>query len=82
MLPKLRALFFATGNGREPVRDWLMGLRADERKQVGTDIAYVQFAWPIGKPRVDHLRGPRLVRSGPGSPIGLRECCLRWPATS
>ncbi len=21
------------------------------------DIAYVQFKWPIGKPRVDHLRG-------------------------
>jgi phage-related protein len=58
MLPRLRALFFSTDNGREPVRDWLMGLHADERKQIGTDIAYVQFKWPIGKPRVDHLRGP------------------------
>ena len=57
MLPKLRAVFYSTSSGREPVRDWLMSLRLDERKQIGTDIAYVQFKWPIGKPRVDHLRG-------------------------
>src|SRR5260221_12976319 len=58
MLPKLRAVFFATGAGREPVREWLTGLGASERKLIGTDIAYVQFKWPLGKPRVDHLRGP------------------------
>lgn len=57
MLPKLRAVFYLTNGGREPVREWLMSLRFDERKQIGTDIAYVQFKWPIGKPRVDHLRG-------------------------
>ena len=34
-----------------------MSLGVDERKQIGADIAYVQFKWPIGKPRVDHLRG-------------------------
>ena len=58
MLPKLRAVFFATSAGREPVREWLKALTADERKIIGTDIAYVQFKWPLGKPRVDHLRGP------------------------
>jgi len=58
MLPKLRAIFYSTSSGREPVREWLMSLRLDERKQIGTDIAYVQFKWPIGKPRVDHLRTP------------------------
>jgi phage-related protein len=57
MLPKLRAVFFATSGRREPVRDWLSGLSREERKQIGTDIAYVQFKWPIGRPRVDHLRG-------------------------
>ena len=57
MLPRLRAFFFATGGGREPVREWLMSLSIDERKRIGTDIAYVQFKWPLGKPRVDHLRG-------------------------
>ena len=52
MLPKLGAIFLSTGGGRKPVREWLMSLGADERKQIGTDIAYVQFKWPIGKPRV------------------------------
>ena len=58
MPPKLRASFFSTGNGREPVREWLKSLNSDERKRIGTDIAYVQFKWPIGKPRVDRVRGP------------------------
>ena len=56
-LPKLKAVFFRTASGREPVREWLLSLDKPERRQVGTDIAYVQFKWPIGKPRVDHLRG-------------------------
>ena len=58
MLPKLRAVFYATRLGREPVREWLKALDPNERKSIGTDIAYVQYKWPIGKPRVDHLRGP------------------------
>ena len=44
-------------SGSEPVREWLKSLRKDERKAIGEDIAYVQFKWPIGKPRVDLLRG-------------------------
>lgn len=40
------------------MRDWLLELHRDERKQIGIEIAYVQFKWPIGKPRVDHMRGP------------------------
>ena len=55
--PKFRATFFCTGVGREPVRDWLLSLPKQERRQIGKDIAYVQYKWPIGKPRVDHLRG-------------------------
>jgi phage-related protein len=31
-------------------------LPKDERKAIGEDSAYVQFKWPISKPRVDHLR--------------------------
>ena len=57
MQPRLDAVFFATVAGREPVREWLLCLERWERRQVGTDIAYVQWKWPIGKPRVDHLRG-------------------------
>jgi phage-related protein len=44
-------------SGNEPVREWLKDLSKDERRAIGEDIAYVQFKWPIGKPRVDHLRG-------------------------
>ena len=57
VLPKLHATFFRTRAGKEPVREWLLGLARDERKTIGTDIAYVQYKWPIGSPRVDHLRG-------------------------
>ena len=55
-LPKFRATFFRTGAGGEPVREWLLSLPKEERRQIGKDIAYVQYKWPIGKPRVDHLR--------------------------
>ena len=55
---RLDAVFFQARTGNEPVREWLKGLAKDERKTIGEDITYVQFKWPIGKPRVDHLRGP------------------------
>lgn len=54
---KLNVVFYKSGSGGEPVRAWLKGLPKSERKAIGEDIAYVQFKWPIGKPRVDHLRG-------------------------
>lgn len=56
--PKLEVVFFKTETGTEPVRDWLLFLTREDRKQIGEGIAYVQFKWPIGKPQVDHLRGP------------------------
>jgi phage-related protein len=55
--PRLAACFYRTKSGNEPVRGWLKDLSKDERRAIGEDIAYVQFKWPIGKPRVDHLRG-------------------------
>ena len=54
---RLDAVFFRSKSGNEPVRDWLKGLPQEQRQAIGEDIAYVQFKWPIGKPRVDHLRG-------------------------
>ncbi len=55
--PRLVAIFYRMKSGNEPVREWLKDLSKDERRAIGEDIAYVQFKWPIGKPRVDHLRG-------------------------
>ncbi len=67
---KLPATFYRSASGDEPVRDWLKALNKQERKSVGEDIAYVQYKWPIGKPRVDHLRGPIWeVRSTVGNRI-------------
>jgi phage-related protein len=69
-ITRLDAVFFRTTGGSELVRDWLKRLSKDERKMIGEDIAYVQFKWPIGKPHVDHLRGPIWeVRTGLGNRI-------------
>ena len=54
---KLLATFYRSASGDEPVRDWLKALNKQERQNIGEDIAYVQYKWPIGKPKVDHLRG-------------------------
>ncbi len=56
--PKLDAIFYATAARNEPVRTWLKSLSRESRRTIGEDIAYVQYKWPIGKPQVDHLRGP------------------------
>lgn len=54
---KIPAIFYRTSSGDEPVREWLKALNKADRQAIGEDIAYVQYKWPIGKPRVDHLRG-------------------------
>ena len=48
--------FFRTREGREPVREWLKGLPAEERKVIGDEIRTVQFGWPIGMPLVRKLQ--------------------------
>ena len=48
-------VFFRTETGNEPVREWLKALPKEECKTVGVDILKVQYAWPLGKPLVDHL---------------------------
>lgn len=51
----LNAVFYQTGAGHEPVREWLKCLPKEERKTIGADILSVQYAWPVGKPLVDNL---------------------------
>lgn len=63
--PVLRVRFYRTGEGREPVRVWLKGLPAGERKTIGDDIRTLQFGWPLGMPLVRKLEdGVWEVRSG------------------
>ena len=54
-LKRLPARFYRSDCGREPVRDWLKGLDADERRIIGEDVKDVEFSWPIGMPLVRSL---------------------------
>jgi hypothetical protein len=54
-LKRLSAHFYRSDSGREPVREWLKGLEAEDRKVIGEDIKDVEFSWPIGMPLVGAL---------------------------
>lgn len=51
----LECRFFAADGGAEPVRDWLKGLDANVRKEIGSDLQAVQWQWPVGPPLVGPL---------------------------
>ena len=62
--PILSVKFFQTESGNEPVRDFLLKLKPEERKIIGTDIKEVQFGWPLGMPLVRKMdKGLWEVRS-------------------
>ena len=73
VLPRLEAVFFRAKGGGEPVREWLRALPKEQRRTIGEDIAYVQFKWPIGKPRVDHLRGAAHQTRGADIELALKR---------
>lgn len=54
-LKRLPARFYRLDSGREPVREWLKKLVAQDRKILGEDIKDVEFSWPIGMPLVRSL---------------------------
>jgi phage-related protein len=47
---KVPAVFYRTSAGNEPVRDWILDLNDIDRKIIGSDIATVEYGWPIGMP--------------------------------
>jgi len=48
---RVPAIFFRTGAGGQPVREWLKGMPSPEdRKRIGEDIKTVEFGWPVGMP--------------------------------
>ncbi|MES3008986.1 MAG: type II toxin-antitoxin system RelE/ParE family toxin [Pseudomonadota bacterium] len=49
-LKRLPAAFYATPQGREPVREWLKELLEADRRIVGQDIATAEYGWPVGMP--------------------------------
>lgn len=51
------AKFFAQESGNEPVRSWLLGLSAEERRLIGNDIMTAEFGWPVGMPLCKPMGG-------------------------
>jgi phage-related protein len=47
---RLPIRFYQSATGREPVREWLRSLSAEDRQILGTDIRTLEFGWPIGMP--------------------------------
>lgn len=41
------------GDGARPVREWLLSLRKEVRREIGAEIGRVQWQWPVGRPLVD-----------------------------
>jgi phage-related protein len=56
-LSEIPVVFYRTSLGAEPVRDWLRGLPADDRRTIGLDLATVQVGWPVGMPLCRSLGG-------------------------
>jgi phage-related protein len=52
---RLKAVFYRTLSGNEPVREWLQKLTREEKKIIGEDIKTVQFGWPLGMPLIRKL---------------------------
>ncbi len=67
-LKKIVAEFYWSSSGKEPVRDWIKSLPLEDRKTIGSDIATVEYKWPIGLPLCRSLKGGLWeVRSSLGS---------------
>lgn len=77
-LKKIAAAFYRTAAGTEPVRDWLRALPPEDRREIGQDIATVEYGWPVGMPVCRPL-GQRLweVRSNlPGNRTARVLFCI------
>ena len=60
---KLRAAFYCTALGNEPVREWLQSLEIADRRIIG-HIATAEFGWPVDMPVCRSLgRGLYEIRS-------------------
>jgi phage-related protein len=53
--PILRVVFYRTGTGHEPVREWLKGLLREDCRKIGEDVKTAQFGWPLGMPLIKKL---------------------------
>jgi phage-related protein len=55
-IPKsIPLIFWNSGVGNQPMRDWFKALPELERTKLGKDLRRVQFGWPVGMPLVKSL---------------------------
>lgn len=47
---KTPLVFYRSGSGKEPVREWLKDLDVPDRQAVGQDLMRAQWRWPVGMP--------------------------------
>lgn len=48
----LRAVFYLSEAGKEPVREWLKDLPRDDKRRIGEDVKTAQLGWPLGMPLI------------------------------
>ncbi len=53
--PILHVVFYRSGIGSEPVREWLLALNREDRRTIGDDIKTAQYGWPLGMPLIGKL---------------------------
>ena len=46
----VRAEFYRSEAGNEPVRDFLLTLTKEERRAIGADVRTTEYGWPLGMP--------------------------------
>ena len=74
--PILNVVFYKTGSGKEPVREWLKTMPKEDRQAIGEDIKTAQYGWPLGMPLIRKIeRGLWEVRSHIGA--GIARVFLR-----
>ncbi len=49
-MKRVQAFFFTTQTGREPVREWLLSLEREDRREIGRGLMTLEFGWPVGMP--------------------------------
>lgn len=54
-MKRLNVKFYRSATGNEPVREWLKGLRKEDKLIIGEDIKTIEYGWPLGMPLVRKL---------------------------
>ena len=49
-MKRVKAVFYESGSGNMPVREWWLSLDREDCRIIGEDIATVEFGYPIGMP--------------------------------